>query len=362
MNKFDIWYSTVRLGRKIKLILLKKFKTSKKIWEYAVNEDFCFGEDFKEEKIKKFLRASWNHESIKIIEDIMYKQDIKLVDYYNDMFPNKLKHFDDTPSLLFYKGDLKPLNTNKSVAIVGSRKYSYYGEAVAKMLGKQLAKNSINVISGMAKGIDAFAHTACLQNEGYTCAVLGCGLDIIYPAVNKKIYYDILKKGAIISEFPPGTKPFNYNFPLRNRIISGVSDLVIVVEAADKSGSLITASCALSQGKDVMAVPGSVFSKMSVGTNKLIRDGAYPLTSLEDMFNLINIDYTKENNDKTKFSSGLHKQIYMLINDKPLHIDEIIRTTGVDTKSLYNVLFELQLKNQITCLNGNYYVRIANSI
>ena len=131
----------------------------------------------------------------------------------------------------------------------------------------------------MAKGIDTFAHESCLDNESYTCAVLGSGLDIIYPKQNLKIFNKIVEKGAVISEFVPGTPPYAYNFPQRNRIISALSDIIIVVEAGEKSGSLITANLALEQGKDVMAVPGSIFSYESKGTNKLIKDGAFPLTS-----------------------------------------------------------------------------------
>lgn len=235
-------------------------------------------------------------------------------------------------------------------------------EKCNKILASKLGEENINVISGMAKGIDSFSHKSSLESGGYTCAVLGCGVDVIYPKVNKKLYYEIINKGCILSEFPPKTPPYAYNFPLRNRIISGVSDLIVIVEASEKSGSLITASYALEQGKDIMVVPGTIFSKTSKGTNKLIRDGAYPLTSVEDIFNILNIKYCSKEEKTPVFQREIEHKIYSNIKDRPIHIDDILKKTNVDIKQLYEVLFELQLKNQITCLSGNYYVRIANSV
>jgi DNA processing protein len=215
----------------------------------------------------------------------------------------------------------------------------------------------------MAKGIDTFAHESSLENESYTCAVLGSGLDIVYPKQNIKIFNEIVKKGAVISEFLPGTPPYAYNFPLRNRIISGLGDIIIVIEAGEKSGSLITANLALEQGKDVMAVPGSIFSYESKGTNKLIKDGAYPLTSANDIFNLMGVEMKDSSKNVVKsVCSQVNKQIYSIIDDSPIHINDIIRATNIDIKQLYGILFEMQIKNQILCLSGNYYVKVNNKI
>jgi DNA processing protein len=215
----------------------------------------------------------------------------------------------------------------------------------------------------MAKGIDYFANKSCLDNEGYTCAVLGSGLDIVYPKENLKIFNKIVRNGCVISEYLPGTPPYAYNFPLRNRIISALSDIIIVIEAGEKSGSLITANLALEQGKDVMAVPGSIFSNESKGTNKLIKDGAFPLTCVNDIFNLMGIEIKNEKKTTiSSFNSEIHKGIYSIINDSPLHINDIIRVTNIDIKQLYEVLFEMQIKNEILCLSGNYYVRVNNKI
>ncbi len=193
-----------------------------------------------------------------------------------------------------------PLNEGYNISIVGSRKYSNYGKDVTKIICSDLCANNINIISGMAKGIDTFAHESCLNNEGYTCAVLGSGLDIVYPKENIKIFNKIVEKGCVISEFLPGTPPYAYNFPQRNRIISALSDIIIVIEAGEKSGSLITANLALEQGKDVMAVPGSIFSDESKGTNKLIKDGAFPLTCTNDIFNLIGIEMKNQKDTTVK--------------------------------------------------------------
>lgn len=360
--EFDIWYSMVRCSNKDKLNLLKKFKSTKSIWEKFCNNRLEKTDDKNTMKLSYTLKKYWDENKIKEIKNILLSKNIGILNYYSENYPENLKPFEDSPSILYYRGNIEKINLNKNLAIVGSRDYSYYGENVTSIISREMAENNINIISGMAKGIDAFAHKYSLQANGYTCAVLGSGIDVIYPYVNKTIYYKLLEGGGIISEFPPGTKPYPYNFPLRNRIISGLSDIVIVIEASEKSGSLITASCALEQGKDVMAVPGSIFSKKSIGTNKLIKDGAYPFTTMEDIYNLLNMNYREKLQVQKNNLNKIENKIYSVIEDTPIHIDDIVRVTKVDIKRLYEVLFELQFKNHITCLSGNYYVRISNSI
>ena len=360
--EFDIWYSMVRCSNKDKLNLLKKFKNTKSIWEKFCNNRLEKTDDKNTMKLSYTLKKYWDENKIKEIKNILLSKNIGILNYYSENYPENLKPFEDSPSILYYRGNIEKINLNKNLAIVGSRDYSYYGENVTSIISREMAENNINIISGMAKGIDAFAHKYSLQANGYTCAVLGSGIDVIYPYVNKTIYYKLLEGGGIISEFPPGTKPYPYNFPLRNRIISELSDIVIVIEASEKSGSLITASCALEQGKDVMAVPGSIFSKKSIGTNKLIKDGADPFTTMEDIYNLLNMNYREKFQAQKNNLNKIENKIYSVIEDTPIHIDDIVRVTKVDIKRLYEVLFELQFKNHITCLSGNYYVRISNSI
>ncbi len=360
MNDYDIWFSLVKLSPRIKLKLLNDLQNTEKIWYYGVHTKKT--EYFKKELIQ-ILTNAWNESDIDNVKRNLETNEIKSISYYQDEYPKKLKNYDDAPFTLFYKGNILPLNQGYNISIVGSRKYSNYGKDVTKIICRDLCANNINIISGMAKGIDTFAHETCLESEGYTCAVLGSGLDIVYPKENIKIFNKIVEKGCVISEFLPGTPPYAHNFPLRNRIISAFSDIIIVVEAGEKSGSLITANLALEQGKDVMAVPGSIFSHESKGTNKLIKDGAFPLTCANDIFNLMGIEMKNQNKITLEpFNNETHKGIYNIINDSPLHINDIIRITNIDIKQLYEVLFEMQIKNQILCLSGNYYVKVNDKI
>ena len=359
MNDYDIWFSLVKLSPKIKLKLINEFHNTENIW-YGVHNKKT---EYFNKILMDVLNNAWNENEIASVKRNLEINEIKSISYNEDNYPKKLKYYDDAPFTLFYKGNIMPLNEGYNISIVGSRKYSNYGKDVTKIICKDLCDNNINIISGMAKGIDTFAHDSCLNNEGYTCAVLGSGLDIVYPKENFKIFNKIVQSGCVISEFLPGTPPYSYNFPQRNRIISALSDIIIVIEAGEKSGSLITANLALEQGKDVMAVPGSIFSLESKGTNKLIKDGAFPLTCVNDIFNLLGIEM-KDQKDTTvrSFNSEIHKGIYRIINDSPLHINDIIRITNIDIKQLYEVLFEMQIKNEILCLSGNYYVKVNDKI
>lgn len=350
MNEYDLWFILLKVNSKIKNNLIKRFKSAKAIWYYTINE-------YNEKKI-----LTLESQEINSLNNDIMKNNISLVTYFDKEYPSVLKDYEDSPYALFYKGDITSLNNFRNISIVGSRECSNYGSNVAKIITKELCGYGINIISGFARGIDSNVHLACLDNDGYTCAVLGCGLDIVYPKENSKMFNMILaKNGCIVSQFVPGTKPLSYNFPIRNRIISALSELTIVVEAGIKSGSLITAGAALEQGKDVMAVPGSIFSKNSIGTNKLIKDGASPLTSCEDIFEILGIDYSKKHNKQRK-ASVVEKKVYSAISDNPMHIDDIIKVTGVDITQIYELLFEMQLKKEIMCLNGNYYVKVNDYI
>ncbi len=360
MNDYDIWFSLVKLSPRIKLKLINDFHNTEKIWYYGVHSKKT---EYFKNNLMEVLSNAWNKSEIDNVKRNLEVNEIECIAFYEDAYPKKLKNYDDAPFTLFYKGNILPLSEGYNISIVGSRKYSNYGKDVTKIICTDLCSNNINIISGMAKGIDTFAHDSCLNNGGYTCAVLGSGLDIVYPKENYKIFNRIAQKGAVISEFLPGTPPYAHNFPLRNRIISALSHIIIVIEAGEKSGSLITANLALDQGKDVMAVPGSIFSYESKGTNKLIKDGAFPLTCTNDIFDLMGIKRKNSKNATVRsFSSKIHQGIYDIINDSPLHINDIIRITNIDIKQLYEVLFEMQIKNEILCLSGNYYVRVNDKI
>jgi DNA processing protein len=303
------------------------------------------------------LRNAWDKETINYIKKKLIEKNINTVVITDDKYPKRMKHYEDSPYMLFYKGNIEKINNEYSIAIVGSRNCTSYGVNITNIICDHLCRNNINLISGMAKGIDTVAHSAFISNNAYNCAILGSGLDIIYPKENSSTYNSIIENGCVISQFLPGTEPLSFHFPIRNRIIASLCDVLIVVEAGIKSGSLITSSAALDKGKDVIAVPGNIFSAQSKGTNKLIKDGAHTFTDIEDVFQLLNF----KNVNKPKFSveemKPDEKVVYMNINTNPIHFDDVLRLTKIDIKQLYEVLFELQLKNEILSISGNYYVR-----
>ncbi len=215
--------------------------------------------------------------------------EIQKITIQDQKYPKLLRQIYDPPKCLYIQGNIDILN-NPSIAIVGCREPTQYGKSAAKYFAYNLAKNDFNIVSGLAKGIDSFSHIGALQAKGKTIAVVGCGLDIIYPKENEKLAKQILETGGvIISEYPLGTKPDKKNFPARNRIISGISSGIIVVEAKEKSGSLITADFAMEQGKDVFSVPGNINSLNSIGTNNLIKDGAIPATNYNDVLKFLQL-------------------------------------------------------------------------
>jgi DNA processing protein len=356
MDKYDLWLSRTTISSKKKLELYREFESSEKLWYFIFNN--C-NNNYKNDAIINKLKTSWNDTELSSICSIIEKNHIKTVKIDETLYPTMLSSIGDAPFLLFYKGNIERLKSAISVAVVGSRNATIYGRNASALISKTLARSGINVVSGMAKGIDTYAHKSSIDNNGYTCAVLGCGIDIIYPKENSLLYDELCSKGCIISEFIPGTQPLPYNFPIRNRIISGLCEIVIVVEAGLKSGSLITSSSATEQGRDVMAVPGSIFSDESIGTNMLIKDGAYPLTCVKDIFDILKVDYIP--NSITSFNNT-QKKLFNIIKDTPVHIDDIIKLTNIDIKQLYELLFELQLKNEILCLAGNYYVRSCDKL
>ena len=282
------------------------------------------------------------------------KNNINYVTINSEYYPERLKEIDDAPYVLFYKGDVSLLNYNM-VAIVGSRKNSTYGEVVTRQIVGELRNMDYGVVSGVAYGIDAIAHKECLSRGIKTIGVLGCGIDIIYPRANKLVYNEIEKNGLLISEFLPNTKPMPYNFPRRNRIITALSRGVIVIEATVKSGSLITVNYALQYGRDVMAVPGLVSNTNSKGCNLLIRDGAKVFVELGDLYYFLNVIKKEE---KKIENNDIKLLLNNVLSSEPIHLDKIIQCVNVDRMALFELLFEMQNRNEIICLPGNYYARI----
>ena len=264
----------------------------------------------------------------------------------DENYPKKLLNIKNPPKELYVLGNLPDFN-KKIVSIVGARNCSEYGSTVAKSISKIFSKNNVQVISGLALGIDTCGHLGALEVEKPTFAVLGCGVNICYPTYNHNIYEKILELGGgIISELPNDTPPLPYNFPLRNRIISGLSDVIIVVEAKKSSGSLITADFALEQGKDIFAVPGKVCDILSVGTNNLIKQGAYILTSADDVLEHLGIIVDgfipKIETDIEKLDY-FEKIIYDILKIGTLHIDQIVEKAKLPINKCLNILISLEL-------------------
>lgn len=217
----------------------------------------------------------------------MMKYKVVKVGMNSKFYPERLRNISSPPKQLYCLGDLELLNYKNNIAIIGSRNCSFYGERAAKDFAFNLSKNNLCIVSGLAKGIDSFAHIGALNAKGRTIAVLGSGLDNIYPRENEKLFQDIIKNnGLVITEYPLGTLALKQNFPARNRIISGLSDTVLVIEARKNSGTNITVDFALEQGKDVFVVPGNIYSKTSDGTNYLITEGAIPVLSYKDVLKI----------------------------------------------------------------------------
>ena len=286
MDKYWIWFSRIqKLTCLEKEKLLNKYESPENIWNLEFNT-LKNETDLSDECINEIVNYEYR-QNLEKYQKYMQVNNIKMITLNDYEYPDKLRNIYDKPIVLFAKGNLQLLKV-KSIAIVGSRNCSNYGIQVAKKISYNLAKENICIISGLAKGIDKCAHIGALNAQGATIAVIGNGLDYIYPYENKDLYERILKNnGLIVTEYIIGTKPNKVNFPARNRIISGLSDGIVVVEASKKSGALITANIGLEQGKEIYAVPGNIDSPMSVGTNELIRDGANVVLNYNDVLETI---------------------------------------------------------------------------
>lgn len=294
---------------------------------------------------------------------------VEIITLSDARYPEGLREIHDPPPYIYVKGGFVPQDA-ASVAIVGSRTATVYGREVTARISRELARKGVTVVSGGARGIDTEAHRGAIDSGGRTLCVLGCGMDVAYPPENRALFSDVVKNGAVVTEFPFGTPPEGQNFPKRNRIISGLSLGVVVVEAAGDSGSLITASCALEQGREVYAVPGSVASPMSRGTNDLIRRGAKLVEGagdvLEDLF-----PHLKERVGRLKAGGqdvlggpaknpgldGEEAVIYERIGIDPVHVDELAALCGMTASRALSVLLGLELKGAVKQVPGMRFVR-----
>lgn len=281
--------------------------------------------------------------------------DIDYVTCYDDEFPELLADIDDSPIMLFLKGNVGALK-NPKIGIVGTRRPTRYGSRVADEFARQFARSGLTVVSGFARGIDGIAHKACVDEGKPTIAVFACGLDVCYPAEHRSLMDGILDAGGLlVSEYPLGSKPLQYHFPERNRLISGLSRGVLLAEAAKKSGSLITMRLAVEQGRDIYAVPANIYSPESSGSNALLREMPHALViSPEDVLSAMGVKAGEQDREVVELSIVEHS-VMEALHDGELHFEQLLAATGLDVSELTNVLFNLQLNGLIDDMGGNYY-------
>lgn len=289
------------------------------------------------------------------------RHEARVLSYWQSAYPGLLKKIADPPAVLFVRGNLDALD-GFAIAVVGTRMPSQYGKQATEKLVEALVARYVTIVSGFARGIDTVAHTRAVKSGGRTVAVLGCGLDIVYPAENRKLVARVIDKGAIISEFPFGTKPDAMNFPRRNRIIAGLSAGTLIMEAREKSGALITAYQALEQNREVFAVPGSIFSRQSAGPHKLLKEGAKLVSRVEDILEEFPGQHEPETpaersrpNDASL--SETEQQALRHLGWTPTHIDDLARLSGMPPAQLLTVLLQLEFSGWVKQLPGKNFVR-----
>ena len=323
-------------------------KTVKSIIEIFGSLEAFFSSDIeKAQNLKEKIQKNIS-KAEKLLKDCE-KQGIKLIHLGSPSYPKNLRQIPDPPPILFVKGNL---NVDNGISVVGTRKPTTYGKSVANALGEFLGKSNIPTISGGALGIDTIIHKASVKAGTPTCVVLGSGLNLFYPYENKKLFETIIENGgAIVSEFLPDTKPSKYNFPKRNRIIAGLSLATVVVEAPEKSGSLITAELANQYGRHVFAIPHRIDNKQGLGCNKLIKDGATILTNTEDLQEEVPYLFKQKLTSTEEKTTSIEEKILSVIEDE-IHIDELTAKVNLPFDKLMEVLFELEMEGKIVNNNG----------
>ena len=308
--------------------------------------------------IERIVQARQNVDLEKLWAKIE-SQGIKIFTWEDETYPQRLKEIDQPPPVLYIRGEYLP-DDLFAVAIVGTRRVTAYGRQITEELGGYLASNGITMVSGLARGVDAIAHQTALKAGGRTIGVLGSGVDRIYPPEHRGLAEKMMESGAIVSDYAPGTPPDASNFPPRNRIISGLSLAVVVIEAGETSGALITAEFAAEQGREVFAVPGSILAPQSKGTNKLIQNGALPLLSVNDLMQALNLTRMGEHKAARKIipSDETEARLLTVLSAEPLHVDEIRKQTELPIEKVSATLALMELKGMVRQVGGMNYVAV----
>lgn len=337
-------------------ILLSYFQTPKNAWVASKNQFLASGIG---EKLSERIMVERSNINPDEEWEKLNKENIKIITPEDPVYPKLLNQIPNPPYLLYTKGSLD-VNSSKSIAIVGSRKYTSYGAQIANSFARDLAKSGITIVSGMAIGIDSFAHRGALSGNGYTVAVLGNSLDSksIYPRVNFSLSREIEDSGGmLLSEYPPETSAGPLTFPARNRIIAGVSLGTLVVEAGEKSGALITAKMALDFNREVFSIPGSLFSPASSGTNDLIKKGAKLVTNLSDILEELNIDQPENPTMSLKIpANALEEKLLKILSSDPIHIDIISKVSKLKTFEVSSALSVMEIKGWTKNIGGQNYI------
>lgn len=326
--------------------LLTFYRTARDIWE-AGPEDLAVQGRLAPGAVQRLMLFRREQEGLpEQMEASCRRAGCKLCTIEDDVYPVVLREIYDPPVVLFYRGNIEP--DARRIAMVGSRRFTSYGEGLALDFGQRLASAGLTVVSGAARGIDTASHRGA-QKAGRTVAVLGCGVDVAYPAENRRLLEEIASSsGAVISEYSPGTRPLPAFFPARNRIISGLSEGTLVIEAARRSGSLITAEMALSEGRDVFAIPGSVYSDSSWGCNHLIQQGARLVQSPEDILEAYGMSAPPKKKSSHPFTAE-ERQVWQVLSfEHPLSVDEIIQSMPQgELPNLAFILLQMELKGLV---------------
>jgi len=351
---------TPGVGSTLMRRLLDQFKTPEAVF-HAPAKELSKIEGLGEKVVQEIRKGPLE----KVVEKELYllrEAGGRVITLQDEEYPKRLKDIYDPPALLYVRGELKK-EDELAVAIVGSRKTSPYGRWLTEKLSQELARHGVTIVSGMARGIDSLAHWGAISGAGRTIAVLGCGVDVVYPSENRNLFAKIIDHGAVLSEFRMGSPPEGGHFPRRNRIISGLAIGVVVVQASEKSGSLITAGYALEQGREVFAVPGNVGTESSRGTHRLIKEGAKLVESSEDILEEILPQWAGEREATPKVETQKadlteeEKVLYELLGETPLHIDTMIRESRLDPGKVSSLLLNLELKGLISQWPGKCFTR-----
>jgi DNA processing protein len=356
-EKYILWLTHLEgLGAKKIHALLAAFQTGGAVFQATLGQLRALPEITEANALA--IRAAQNQAALTRCQEELAAKGIRFLSCRHPEYPPLLREIYSPPAGLYLLGALP---TRPCVSVIGSRRCSEYGTTVAFMLSRDLARRGVAIVSGLARGIDSMAHKGALEAGGETAGVLGCGVDICYPSENRALMAKVAEGGCVVSEYPPGTPPLPGHFPARNRIISGLSRAVVVVEAAEQSGTLITVEQALDQGRDVFAVPGNITSRLSSGTNGLLKQGAALATCAEDILRELGLD--NDAADLLKSTENIvlppeEEAVYRKLRQDPVTLEELLRDVDSDSPTLTYLLTLLELKGHVKRLPGQRYIRI----